>query len=310
MHQGEDMIGDATGIRAVYPEIERAVVMQQTIEYVPGFAGGGGDHRDVERRVAIRDVGIELDGGIAAVVGVDFTAASPAPPRWKCWPSEVAPVPTPNQTGQRLPVLGFDQARQSGPVGFLPRVPGGDPEELPACRDCAHLSHARQPQIVRLADQVRQEGAPVAWRPAGLDMSEVPGQVGPAIDLLEQIRDPDLRHHAVKAVGKPVRFGHLVGAGATQFQLAALQGDAVRRSRLEQPGGVPQAAVEQLHPLREIASTVTYGGAGRRVIAAGRGAGTDTGARYSSRDRYNREPWTQMSPARNRSRSSKRTHSS
>ena len=224
------MIGDAAGIRAVYPEIERAVVMQQTIEYVPGFAGSGGDHRDVERRVAIRDVGIELDGGIAAVVGVDFTSRLTRAAEMEVLAIGGRAGSDAEPAGQRLPVLGFDQARQTGPVGFLPRVPGGDPEELPACRDRTHLSHARQPQIVRLADQGRQEGAPVAWRPAGLDMPEVPGQVGPAIDLLEQIRDPDLRYHAMKPVGKPVRFGHLVGAGAAQFQLAALQGDAVRRS--------------------------------------------------------------------------------
>jgi hypothetical protein len=183
----------------------------------------------VERRVAIRNVGVELDGGIAAVVGVDLADGFPGAAKKEVLAVRRRAVSTAKPAAHRFPVLRFDQPRQAGPVGLLPGVPSGDPEKLPAGRDRTDLGHARQPQVARLGDEGRQEGAPVTGWATGLDMPEMPDQICPAIDLIKQIRDPDRGHHAVEAVGEPIRFRPVIRSGPTQFQLSAHHGDPIRR---------------------------------------------------------------------------------
>jgi len=46
------------------------LVVEQCVEHVQRLARGGGDQLGVERRVAVRQVGIDLEAGSLAVMGV------------------------------------------------------------------------------------------------------------------------------------------------------------------------------------------------------------------------------------------------
>jgi hypothetical protein len=69
--EGEDMVGIAAAIGVVTAGRDFALVVEQPIEHVRGFAGGRRDHLGVERRVSVEEVRVELDPGFIAVMGID-----------------------------------------------------------------------------------------------------------------------------------------------------------------------------------------------------------------------------------------------
>ena len=71
MTQGKHMVGNAPSIGVMALDREVCAMMEQTIENMRGLACPGGDDRGMERRVAIRDMGIEGNGGFAALVWID-----------------------------------------------------------------------------------------------------------------------------------------------------------------------------------------------------------------------------------------------
>ncbi|KTW02135.1 hypothetical protein NS258_18485 [Sphingomonas sanguinis] len=86
------MIGDAASIGMVALDREVGTVMEQAIEDMHRLTGSGRDDSGMERRVAVRDMGVEGDGGIAALVRVDCARRSSG----KFCPSELEAVPLPN----------------------------------------------------------------------------------------------------------------------------------------------------------------------------------------------------------------------
>lgn len=62
------MIGDAAPIGMVALDGEVGTVMEQAVENMRRFAGAGRDDPGMERRVTVGDMGVEGDGGIAALV--------------------------------------------------------------------------------------------------------------------------------------------------------------------------------------------------------------------------------------------------
>jgi len=57
------MVGIATAIGVVAASLDLALMVEQPIEHMRGFAGGRRDHLGVERRVSVGEVRVELDPG-------------------------------------------------------------------------------------------------------------------------------------------------------------------------------------------------------------------------------------------------------
>ena len=68
------MIADAAAVGVMSQNIDGAVMADETIENVDCLARRAGDDLHMEGRVAIRDMGVELDDRIAPVVSIDLTA--------------------------------------------------------------------------------------------------------------------------------------------------------------------------------------------------------------------------------------------
>src|SRR5271165_3085332 len=90
------MVGIAAAIGVVAAGRDLALVVEQPIEHMRGFAGGRCDHLGVERCVSVGEVCVELDPGFIAVRALMLLASRPKPPARKNWPSEEEAEPPPN----------------------------------------------------------------------------------------------------------------------------------------------------------------------------------------------------------------------
>ena len=70
MTETEHVIDGARRVSVVLADIQRALVMKQTVQNMRGFAGVGRDDLGVERRVAIGDMRVKLDARLRAIPGV------------------------------------------------------------------------------------------------------------------------------------------------------------------------------------------------------------------------------------------------
>ncbi len=75
--EGEDMVGIAAAIGMVATGHDLALVIEQPVEDMRGFAGGRRDHLGVERCVAVGDVRVELDPGFITVMGIGAARVAP-----------------------------------------------------------------------------------------------------------------------------------------------------------------------------------------------------------------------------------------
>src|SRR6516162_4765927 len=76
------MVGIAAAVGVVAAGRDLALVVEQPVEHMRGFAGGRRDHLGVERRVSVGEVRVELDPGFITVMGIDaagFAAEAAGP---------------------------------------------------------------------------------------------------------------------------------------------------------------------------------------------------------------------------------------
>ncbi len=67
----KDVVGLPSTIRVMTTNRHLALVVEQPIEDVQGFACCRGNHLGVERGIAVRDVGVELASWLVAVMGIE-----------------------------------------------------------------------------------------------------------------------------------------------------------------------------------------------------------------------------------------------
>ena len=65
------MLGVAPAIGVVPADRHLALVVEQGVEHVQRLAGGGRDDLGEERAVAVGQVGVDLEAGLGAVVGIE-----------------------------------------------------------------------------------------------------------------------------------------------------------------------------------------------------------------------------------------------
>lgn len=95
------------------------------------------------------------------------------------------------QRGERHPVLRVHQPRQGYTIAVLAQMPCRQPAELALRHQSARLGHAGVTEIGRVGEDGRQDRTRIVVCPAGSQMREAAGEAGPAIDIGEQIGDPD-----------------------------------------------------------------------------------------------------------------------
>ena len=137
MHEGEDVVREAGRVGVMLLDPQVGFMVKQPIEDVGGVAHTDVDDLGAERRVLVRDVGVEEFAWFGAILGVDVAgalsfASSPEALsiRGRC--GSVAPV-----LRERLPGLGVDEFRQRRGVRFIADVPGLQPRELCIARSGA-----------------------------------------------------------------------------------------------------------------------------------------------------------------------------
>gem|GEM_PF-4351258 len=75
MHQREDVIGEARRVGVVFLDAQVGFVVKQAVEHIGRVAHADIDDLGVERRVLVRDVGVERPSWAAAVFRVDVAGA-------------------------------------------------------------------------------------------------------------------------------------------------------------------------------------------------------------------------------------------
>ncbi len=97
MHKGENVVGKAGRIGGMLFDPQVGFIVQQLVEHESGVAHSDVDDLGAERRVLVRDVGIEQLARLGTILGIDMAgalglASSPEalPIRGRC--GSVAPV--------------------------------------------------------------------------------------------------------------------------------------------------------------------------------------------------------------------------
>src|SRR3546814_20094195 len=88
-----------------------------------GFSCRAGDHRLVQRRVAVGDGGVDLDHWVATIIGVDRSAGFARPAQVEGLAIRGSTVSLPKPGGDRLGVASFGQTGELPPKSLLEHVP-------------------------------------------------------------------------------------------------------------------------------------------------------------------------------------------
>ncbi|GCD60754.1 hypothetical protein NBRC3278_3231 [Acetobacter pasteurianus NBRC 3278] len=192
------MIRNAPAIGMVTLDRKVGAMMEQAVEYMRGLAGTGGDDCGMERRVAIGDMGVEGDGGFAALVRIDGAGCLCTPIEREVLPVRAGRGAVAEQRGKGQPMLRLDQPRQRRSVAILAQVPGREPAELTPSYQPTGLGHAGVAEIRRIGKNGGKDRAGIVVCPAGSQMREAAGKSRPAIHVGQQIGDPDGRQACVE----------------------------------------------------------------------------------------------------------------
>ena len=187
------------------PDGHLALVVEQGVEHVQGFAGGRRDDFGEERAVAVRQVGVDFEAGLGPVMRVEPAGVAAEAGGLKELPVRRGNAAAAKRGGKRFALLLVDQAAERQGISLLADVPVRCPGELAKASDTAGLSHPRQAEIEAVSQQRSQQRAGVGHGLARSQVSEAVGKRRPARDFGQQVGDPDARQHAVEAVSQ--RFG-------------------------------------------------------------------------------------------------------
>src|SRR6202040_3654212 len=135
----------AVGVVAADRDV--ALMIEQSVKDMQGFARRRRDHFRVERGIAIGEVRVEFASGVVAVMGVDAAGIAPE----AAGPEELAVrgrrKPAAEYRRKGLALLVVDKAPQGQGIGLVANVPIGYPGELTEAGDRASFRHARQAEI-------------------------------------------------------------------------------------------------------------------------------------------------------------------
>ncbi len=164
--ESKHVFGITAAICMVAANRNIALVVEQPVEDMQGFTCCRGNRLGVERRIAIREVGVELTPGLVAIVGVEPCCIATG-----ATGSEELAVRRRDKAAakyrrQGLALLLSDQAPQCQSISLVTNVPVSCPGELTKAGDGAGLCHARQAQIQSVSEEPRHQN-PFVRMPTG-----------------------------------------------------------------------------------------------------------------------------------------------
>ena len=101
--------------------------------------------------------------------------------------------------GQGLTMLVADQAAEGAGEGFLAEMPVRRPGEAAEADAGARFGHAGEAEVEAVGQDSGHDQTAVVDCISGTQMGETVGEIGPSIDLGDQIGDADVGQHAVEA---------------------------------------------------------------------------------------------------------------
>ena len=224
-----------------------ALVIEQRVQHMQRLARRRRDQLGVEGPVAVREVRVDLEARLLAVVGVETAgvAAEAARPG-RTGRRTTRRCRSPNSGRERLALLLVDQTPQRQRVGLLADMPVGRPGELAEAGDAARLGHAGQTEIEPVGQQPRHEDAVVGGGLAGAQMGEAVGEQRPSRHLGQQVGDADARQHGVEALGQSLGLRRRRFLDRRDLQHAFVDRDARQqcrpwRGRRSRPAARPAA---------------------------------------------------------------------
>ena len=111
-----------------------------------------------------------------------------------------------------MPMMMVDQLGECFRIGFVTNVQRCKPIELPGSCAGAGFRHLRDAEIDAVGEYGGEQQKLIFRRLAGLQMSEVFAEPGPAVDLQEQVGDFDMWKQSVCAAHQNTRFvGYGIG---------------------------------------------------------------------------------------------------
>src|SRR3546814_16463407 len=105
--------------------VQIGTMMEQPVQHLRRLARGCGDDGGMKRRVAIRDMAVEGDGRLRALVRIDRTGRLGTASEREVLTIRTGRCPGHKQGGEGRGVLGTDQPGESPPVGFLAYMQSG-----------------------------------------------------------------------------------------------------------------------------------------------------------------------------------------
>lgn len=199
---GEDMVGETAGVGVLLADAPPRPGHQQPVEDVERFVDRSRDGLGCEGSEPVRDMGVGLEAGFAAIASVDEVHRFALACGWE----ELAvagggEAQTP-EAGHGQLRLCFDHHGQ-GPVYRLAfDMPARDARELEEVMGVGGLGHLAETQIEPLGEEDVQESDPVlAWR-ARAQVGESVGETGGGIHLQQ---DTGMRQLSIADRGPSAR---------------------------------------------------------------------------------------------------------
>ena len=264
----KDMVGIAAAIGVVAAGRDLALVIEQRVEHMQRLACRRRDHLGVERRVAVGEVGVELEPGLIAVMGVEAAGVTAEAAGLEELAVRGRGQAAAEDRRERLALLLVDQAPQRQGIGLLADVPVGGPGELAEAGDAARLGHARQAEIEPVGEQARHQDAAVGRGLAGAQMGEAVGEQRPARHFGQQVGDADARQHGVEPRGQGLGLRRRRFLDRRDLQHALVERDVRQQAALRLGVDRRQPLVQQRAAAGDEALEVGIDRGGARVSNA------------------------------------------
>ena len=133
----------AAAVSMVATGHDLALMVEQPVKNMCGFAGGRRDYLGVERCVAIGKVRVELDPGIIAVMGIDAARLAAEAAGLEELAVRGGGKTAAKHCRKRRALLLVDQTPERQGIGLVPDMPVRRPGQLAEAGDAARLGHSR-----------------------------------------------------------------------------------------------------------------------------------------------------------------------
>jgi len=213
------MLGDA--------QVGLMRMIMQAVENVWRLAHRRGEHPRVEGIVSAGYVGVDDNAGINAVFRVDGAAGSGAAAGAEVLAVRGRGCPVVPNRRHRVLVVDIDDGGAGGDIIFGADMPLRHVEEVMVGEAARRVGHAGETEVGAVGEDSGQQRRSVGGRVAGAHVRETVAELGPAVQVAQNLGDPRARQHAVEPDREAARGVWDGRLGAGDVKLAVFDLDAV-----------------------------------------------------------------------------------